>query len=197
MKKIYTLLIFSFALNCALFANFNPGFIITKDAKIITGKVADIFYSNWKTELVFINEMGRRYNFHPAVIKGFAIKNGKEITQFESKYYKGKWQFFKILEQGKTATLYRSPSVKTQQLTKTYGNTDRVIKNNVREFWLEMKQDNILRIYPFSYKRQLKQYLANQPTLLAKLGQKGYKFRNLQDIIREYNELVSKRAMEI
>ncbi|MFT4759348.1 MAG: hypothetical protein ACI9XO_002021 [Paraglaciecola sp.] len=196
MKKIYTLFVFFFTLNCTLFATQNPGFIITKDAKIITGKVADIFYSNWKTELVFINEMGRRYNFPPALIKGFAINTGSEIVEFESKFQKGQWRFLKILEKGKNLTLYRSPSVKTQRLAQNYSN-QQIIKKNVREYWLEVQKDNPIRIYPISYKKQLRMFLANQPTLLDKLGQKGYKFRDLQKIIIEYNDLIERKLTAI
>lgn len=196
MKKIYTIFFCLFLFSCTLFATQNPGFIITKDAKIITGKVADIFYSNWKSELVFINEMGRRYYFHPAVIHGFAIHKDGEMVQFESKYYKGTWRFLEVMEKGKKLSLYRSPMIKTQQATQKYGE-EKVISRKVNEYWLEAGLAIPVRVYPLGYKKKLREFMSNQPRLVKKIGTEGYRFKNLEKIINEYNELNEQKGKHI
>lgn len=196
MKKLYTIFFCFFLLNCTLLATQNPGFIITKDAKIITGQVADIFYSNWKSELVFINEMGRRYYFQPAVIKGFAIHKKNEIVQFESKYYKGTWRFLEVIEKGEYLNLYRSPTVKTHETAQRYGE-EKTVSRSVEEYWLEIGSAIPVRIYPLSYKKRLREYMSNQPKFVKKIGTKGYKFKNLQKIIQEYNELNKQKMKHI
>lgn len=196
MKKIYTLFALFLALNFTASATINPGFIVTKDAKIITGLVADVFYSNWKTELIFVNEMGRSYHFPPNVIKGFAFNTGSEVLQFESKFLNGKWHFLKVLEKGKAMNLYCSPSVKTQEMLEHTG-TRTLVNQKVKEFWLEKEEGQPFRIYLMGYKKQLKNYLWEEPTLVEKIGKKGYKFKDLQKIITEYNELVAQKSAKI
>lgn len=196
MKKVYTAFLFLFALNTALFATHQPGFIVTKDAKIITGRVAEIFYSTWKTELVFINEMGRRYTFHPAVIKGFAINNNGSIVEFESKYQKGTWRFLEVLEKGKTVSLYRSPMNKTQEVSINYGD-NRIINRKVREYWLENGKSAPIRVNSMNYKKLLRFCLSKQPEIVEKIGKTGYRFRDIQDIIKEYNRLIAQNAKRI
>lgn len=196
MKKIYTTFALLLTLSYSLFATQNPGFIITKDAKIITGKVADIFYSSWKTELIFINEMGRRYAFHPAVIAGFAIKTDGELVHYESKFRKGQWQFMNVLEKGKNLSLYRSPSVKTQEWSINYGD-DQIVSRKVTEYWLEYEKNAPVRVSSINYKRLLRQYLVLEPELVEKLGKKGYRYKNLQTIVQEFNQLNSRKSKKI
>jgi len=196
MKKIYTVFFCFFLLNCTLLATQNPGFIITKDAKIITGQVANIFYSSWKSELVFINEMGRRYYFHPAVIHGFAIHKNGDMLQFESKFYKGTWRFLEVMEKGANLSLYRSPIIKTHESAQRYGE-EKIVNRRVNEYWVEVGTAIPVRVYPLSYKRKLREFMSNQPQLVKKIGTTGYKFKNLQKIVEEYNELNAQNGKHI
>ena len=196
MKRISTLIFCTFFIVCLGHAITTPGYIITKDAKIITGKVADIFYSNWGSELVFINEMGRRYKFHPALIHGFALKKGEEISKFESKFQKGTWRFLKIVEKGKGISLYRSPSVKTQESIEVYGES-KVVSRRVKEFWIETVNHRLIRIHSLNYKKKLKYCLNLQPDLVKKLGKEGYRFKNLATIVQEFNELMEKKTKKM
>jgi len=205
MKKIYVFLCFVCLSSFALQANTDdppklnasPGFIITKDAKIITGKVSEINYQEWGSQMVFINDMGRAYQLFPSYIFGFAIEYSEDdIEKYESKYQQGIWRFLKIVEKGKHLSLYRSPSARSKDF---FNETDqhKVLGANGREFWLETRRYGLVRVYALTYKKLLRNYLDDAPELVAKLGSEGYKFKNLDAIVREYNDTIKRRRRKM
>ena len=188
MKQVYTSLLFLF---CSCFvtleAMYHKGFVVTHDGKEISGRITNIYYSDWRSEVTFVNEMGRSYQYHPATIKGFVYEHRGEQVRYVSKVHRGRWLFMRVLYVGEQVVLYRSPERKRQMVRQISGYSEMDLLSH--EYWVEMPRKRPFQIYPLTYKKTLRQKFSRHPELVAKLGSPGYRYRDMAEIIREYDEL--------
>ena len=194
MKKIttwYYLLLICF-LVFSNQINAKRGYIVTRDAKIITGEVVGIFYSDDKSTLTFVNDLGNIYEIRAMLIWGFGFfnKDGKEEF-YESKFQNNRWTFLKNIFRGKKLNLYQGANKKIQQETVFDGVYNETYSN---EFWLQIGRAKPIRLYQFNYKRLLKKRFPQFKAITSKLGKKGYKFSNLLKIIKELDERHGKKV---
>ena len=68
------LVILAVLISNLLFGNIGKGYLITLDGKSITGKILEVYYSEWYASLTFENDFGNSYSIHPATIHGFVWK---------------------------------------------------------------------------------------------------------------------------
>ncbi len=195
MKKITTLLSCLFFIALLFFpiqTDAKRGYIVTRDAKIITGEVVAIFYSDYKSTLTFVNDLGNIYEFGAMLIWGFGFINedGKEEF-YESKFQNNRWLFLKNIYRGTGLSLYKSTARKSRQGTVFEGYSE--VKYKANEFWLQIGKEQPFRLYRSNYKRLLRRHFPGLKTITKKLGKRGFRFLDLPKIIRELDEGFGKR----
>ena len=162
-------------------------YIITWDNKLIQGKVQEIYYADWRTDMTFKNEYGRTYNFSPARVGGFLQIVEQDTVMYESKYAKNRWLFLKRVVKEEQLSLYYSPNRKWTMVRGVNGMEK--VYMPVNEVWLEFRKKKPFRIYPLTYKKELKRRFSKYPDFAEKIGSPGYKFRDIEKIVAEYNTL--------
>jgi hypothetical protein len=186
MKKTY----FLFLLFCIAFcstayaANFR-GFLLTKDNYRLTGYINKIEYSISGIVIQFTNDFGDQYNIYPNLVNGFGFSNGGETFRYVSRYYEGRWLFLRALESGKRLNLFRAPDGNQRWVDDSF---QAILANPISDFWLQPRGQKIIPLQRIGFKRQLRQLLAESaPALANKIGKKGYRFKNIQEIVVMYN----------
>lgn len=173
------------------------GYIITHDKKQINGKIMKLYYSDLGCELTFVNLSGDEYQFLPIVIRGFVFENeAGETIKYESKYYKRTWYYLRPQYVGSIAKLYLSPDRKVHFGT-TWDHYHIVERDNT-EYWIELREkQELIRLYPNSYKKVLRKRLHKYPFIRKKIGKNGYRLKNMPRIIKELNELYGEETKQI
>lgn len=189
MKKDYTLrlllalAIFIF-LKISLFAA-GKGYLITKDEKFITGQIVAVKYTVADSELVFMNDFGDLYYLHPYLIKGFVFRENEKNVEYESKFDGKNWLFLKVEVGGRGIRMYQMNNV----IARTDTGSDYEIKTHVsKELLLEKEGEKPFKIYRLGFRKQMRRATADFPELAAKIGQEGYRYKNLKTILIEYNK---------
>ncbi|MCB0642103.1 MAG: hypothetical protein KDC44_10705 [Phaeodactylibacter sp.] len=162
-------------------------FVITWDNKLIQGEILDIYYADWRTDVTFRNAFGRTYQFSPARVGGFLQIEDQDTMIYESKYAKDRWLFLRRVHKAEQLSLYQSPQWKWALVRGVTGMEQ--IYMPVNEVWLEFRKKRPFRIYPLTYKKELRRRFAKFPDLADKIGTTGYKFKDIHKIVMEYNEL--------
>lgn len=194
MRKIYftltTLLFVFFFTNIK--AEVFRGYIVTKNDKILTGQIGNIWHSESRSEVIFINDFGSIYSLQPELIKGFVFKKDTKFVAYESKFSrKKKWRFLQVLLKGEGMSLYRSPIEKVKQTNNGLFTQTHTYRSN--EYWLEVKGRSPIRLNRMGYRKKFKRLISRvAPELAQKIGKKGYRFKDLLKIVEEYNDEYSK-----
>lgn len=189
MKKDYTLrlllaLTFFIFLKISVFAA-GKGYLITKDDKFITGQVVSVNYTLTGSEVVFRNDFGDLYQIHPLLIKGFVYREKDKTLEYESKFNGQNWLFLKIEVGGNGIRMYKKNSV---AVTNVPGLNYTVTTQSVKEYWLEKEGGKPFQIFFLGFRKTMRQTIADYPELAAKIGEKGYRYRNIKSILLEYNQ---------
>ncbi|MDX1666885.1 MAG: hypothetical protein R3350_06640 [Saprospiraceae bacterium] len=188
MRKLYLLCLLIVFTTVSSYSRISSGYIITKSGTRLTGFIGDLYFSDHKSEVVFINDFGTPYSFSPRLIDGFVFQNGSELVVYESKYARQNWMFLKIIAKGKGINLYQSPEEKVDMLVR--GGQMVVQTRSHREFWVENRGRNPQKVKRLGFRKQMRRLLKERaPKLAKKIGSPGYKYRNLEKIIEEYNEI--------
>lgn len=180
----FSLSFLSFSISAKESINTN-GYIITHDKKQIEGKIVDLYYSNLGCQLTFVNVGGDEYFIHPILIRGFVFSNEKgEVITYVSRYYNRKWFFLRMAYKGSLVNLLLSPDRKVH--FGTMFDAYNIVERNNTEYWLEFrKKDELVRLYPNKFRRTMRKRLSKYPDIRNKIGKKGYRLKNIFDIIKE------------
>lgn len=174
------------------------GYIVTKNGKQLTGYIGDIYHSDLRSVVVFINDFGSVYSIEAERIRGFVFSNEKGYTAYESKNCRHRWYYLRILEKGAALNLYQSPE---EEYSIRFENG--VLQANTRsitEFWVEAEGRKYpIRIDRLNFRRKMRRLFQKMdaPKFREKIGQENYRFKNLPEIIREYNQDRSLNKREI
>ena len=181
----FTILVFSLLLSATLSAESLRGFLLTKDNHQLTGYFNFLEYSPTGNYIVFTNDFGDVYNILPQFVKGFGFTEDGETFRFISRFNNGQWFFLHEDTPGRTLSLYRLPD----------GSQSWVDDRMLRLFTTPPPQyyfvfnDKIAPIPRAGFKRVLREFFAEaSPGLAAKIGKRGYRYRNLREIVVEFNE---------
>ncbi|MEL6941490.1 MAG: hypothetical protein AAFO82_02390 [Bacteroidota bacterium] len=176
---------------CSLNDETYKGYIVTLDGKKLTGRIGEIFYSDELSIVLFINDFGTPYHLQAELITGFVFEREQELVEYES-LFKNKartWTFFKVMHRGAVLSLFKSPEEKLEFTLSEDGMTGQKINTN--EYWLKMKGERSFKLNRLGYKRVLKKHLYNYPSVTKKIGKPGYKFKDLETIVQEVNDIYS------
>lgn len=169
----------------------NKGYIVTLDGKILTGSIGDIFYSNVVSQVIFVNDFGTPYQLRAELISGFVFNEETAQFEYHSVFNGISRSYMQVLCKGKFLKLYKAPEEKTRFVAGEQGFKQETF--GVREFWLQVREDRPIEIPRFGYKKKLKRVLWRFPSITKKLGKPGYKYRDLEKIVNEANEIFKQR----
>lgn len=184
LKILFSTVLIFFVTN-VLFAIQTNGYLITKNEKVITGRIVSISYTDYKSEVLFINDFGDTYRISPYLIKGFAYMKNGETLRYESKFIDNYWLFLKIELPGSGIRLYHSESA--QYVKGIDGVSEIAQHNSVKTYWLELEGSTPFKIYKLGFRPKMRATLSQYPELAAKIGEKGYRYKDLKSIVKEYN----------
>jgi hypothetical protein len=167
-----------------------PGFVLTISGYHLTGQIGEVIDMNGNHSVIFMNDFGTVYSYHPRMIAGFFYKDALKSYYFESKYDGKHWLFLQLLFREKGVSLYQAPERRTQLV---YENgVYKPLSYTVLAFFLDFSNGgNPLKLTKGTYKKKLIQLFKNrEPALAAKIGKPGYKFQDLKEIIREFTRSI-------
>ncbi|MCB0581564.1 MAG: hypothetical protein KDD10_19925 [Phaeodactylibacter sp.] len=198
MKQLYTALLIMLFAAAGLCTDPARGYIVTKNGKQLTGYIGDIYHSPYRGVVTFINDFGTVYNIEAERIRGFVFSNEQGYTAYESKQLRGNWIYLRILEKGGAVNLYQSPE---EEYTLSFKNGMMTADSRkITEYWLEVKgKKQPVRVNRLNFRRKLRRLFrkAGAPEYREKVGSEGYRFRDLPEIIREYNKDKSVKHWDI
>ncbi len=167
------------------------GYLITKNGKKLTGKIGEIYFNQHGSQLVFMNDFGNVYNIHCALIRGFALQKGADMIYYETRYLRNTWYFMLVLYKGEQLSLYKAPQVHYED----YGPISLIKHSHDQptQFWIENQHYRMSKINRIGFRRKMRKLLKqNAPELAEKIGQPGYRYKNLVKIVDEFNQICQK-----
>ncbi len=194
MKQIYLTVLLAFIPLVYAFSFISSGYIITKNGVRLTGQIGLLNQTNQVSTVVFINDFGNIYTLQPELIAGFVFERDTSMQLFESKISseERRWVFMKVLAKGNGLNLYSIVTEKESSMGVTEIDGDqRKLKS--MDYFLEARSKSKLpiRVQRMGFKRQMKELIQRRaPKLAAKIGSKGYRYRDILQIVEAYNEKV-------
>ena len=171
--------------------DFFNGYIVTKNGIRLTGMIGTVNQTWDESSVIFINDFGNIYQIFPQLVKGFAFQRDTSVVFFESKIekYEKRWVFMEVLCKGQGYNLYTAQSERTMSIISPYETKQRVFQTS--DFYLESEGKIPFKIHRIGFRKQLRRLFQRQaPELAAKIGQKGYRYKNIVEIIEAYNEII-------
>ncbi|MEM1327378.1 MAG: hypothetical protein AAGI23_15550 [Bacteroidota bacterium] len=167
------------------------GYIVTLDGKKLTGQIGDIFFSDEISVVLFINDFGTSYHLQAELITGFVFQQEDKVIEYESLFRPATraWSFLRVVEKGAILSLFKSPEEKMEFTLGEGGDELNGQRVQVEEYWLKFKGERSVKLTRFGYKRQLKDILKAYPAMVKLIGKPGYKYKDMERIVQEVNEL--------
>ena len=202
MKQIYLALFLTFLIPLSgAFAFISSGYIITKNGIRLTGQIGVLNQTPELSTVVFINDFGNVYTLQPELIAGFVFRQDTILQAFESKINseERRWVFMQVLAKGNGLNLYRSVTEKGGGRRNDLEEEEQVPRElKVQDYYLEARGKLPVRVQKVGFKRQMRELLQRRaPKLARKIGSKGYRYRDIFQIIVEYNEKIGKSQIFI
>ena len=178
----------------SLQAQYENGYIVSVAGDTVQGKlstelsvVQDVFSSRSRgTKKIFFVTKGEteKHAVTPDDIKGYGYQvSGKNWRHVQTKIRNGKKEFWTPEIAGKI-NLY---------LYQVKGGVDvstQTRKNVIRRFYIgDDASSNLIFVHQSNYKEVLKAKTQDCPELYDKIGKKGFKYKNLENIVAYYNRL--------
>jgi hypothetical protein len=166
-------------------AELYKGYIITLNGYHLTGQIGEIYMNADRKHVVFVNDFGTPYMISPRLIAGFAYQDGERMITYQSIVLEKKWAFLEILCQGEGLKLLKSPEKEIEIFMDGYGINSQQIKGNKYYVQLRKRQPTIVK--RIGFRKQMRQLLGRRaPYLAKKIGTKGYRYSDLEQIAIEY-----------
>lgn len=156
------------------------GYLVTKTNFHLTGYIGDLAIDDRGTLVQFVNDFGTPYNIYPALVKGFVFYEGPMRQAYESKFYRNHWMFLSVEFSGKNVSLLRTPEKQSAY--------SRSINREVKRYWIETPTLGVIPIPRLGFRRYMRRVIADvSPDLAKKIGKPGYRFKNLYNIMAEFD----------
>lgn len=184
MRHIYLCL---FLLICSLTAGAESyrGFLLTKDGVQLTGYLNVLQYSPGGNIITFTNDFGDEYTIHPFLVSGFGFNYEGKPMRFVSRYHEGLWYFLQEEVRGARINLFRLPQGRGGWVDDSML---RLFRVQPPEYYFEYGRGEFHPVPRSGYKRNLREFFRTaNPRLAAKIGRKGYRYRDMATIVAEHN----------
>lgn len=194
MRYIYTLLLL---VGCwsVTGATELRGFLLTKDNYQLTGYFNVIRYTPAGNLIEFTNDFGDVYSIHPQLVKGFGFSLDGLNYRFISRFHEGQWFFLRLEQDGRALRLFSLPDGSDQWVD------DRMLRlfvNPPPNYWFEYGKQQLIGIPRIGFKRTVRDFMrATAPGLASKIGKKGFRYRDIHEIVTQYNELRGSRRRRL
>ena len=166
-----------------------PGYIVSLNGHKLTGQIGGLKPVEGRVTVVFVNDFGNQYTFSATLIRGFAFHEKEEVQGYTTRRIDGVWTFLRVVEHGPAATLYVAPQL--QVSFNLYGEDYFSVSEPINNFFLETESADLFHLRPLKFKKQLPRvFHAHAPELARKIGTLGYRFKDLEKIVAEYNEII-------
>lgn len=192
MNRYFTILVLTF-LWCQLFSqselNSNSkGYIVTLSGDHLTGRIGNVVEAGRTSFVLFINDFGTPYMIRAELIQGFAFNQDKQMLEYETQFDSYRWMFMKVLVKGEGISLFRSPP--SGFLDPSRGAIVANQRNYVpSRFYISKGNRQPIPIKKWGFKRNMRMMLQDRaPDLATQIGEKGFKYRDLEAIIKKYNK---------
>ncbi len=188
MKYCYALILLLFGLAVTLRGgDLYRGYLVTKNGKQLTGYLGNIQHNGGESRVVFVNDFGTPYKIHPALIRGFVFRKDERWIAFESKRNRRNWMFLRVVYKGDRVSLYKAPEERQGLVVGSNGVALQTYTTH--EYYIELNDRQPYRLRRWGFRRRMRRLLNKRaPELAEKIGQKGYRFDNLEKIVKEFNE---------
>lgn len=184
MRKTTTLL-FLILLSFSLSAESLRGFLLTKDDYQLTGYFSVLEYSPTGNLITFTNDFGDVYSIHPMLVKGFGFSKDGTSFRFVSRFHEGQWFFLHEEVPGRALSLYRLPDGSNNWVDDSML---RLFSSPPPTYYFLYGDRKILPVPRVGFKRLLREFFSDaSPDLAARIGKKGYRYRDLATIVKEFN----------
>ncbi|CAH0999544.1 hypothetical protein LEM8419_00844 [Neolewinella maritima] len=193
MRHYYLLILILFS-SLASAESFR-GFLLTKDGYQLTGYLNVLQYSPGGNIITFTNDFGDEYSIHPFLVSGFGFNYNGESMRFVSRQHEGMWYFLQEEVRGRSISLFRLPKGGGRWVDDSML---RMFSTPPPEYYLEYGQGEFLAVPRGGYKRNLREFLREaSPELAKKIGSRGYRYRNMDAIVTEFNERSTRRRRRL
>ena len=171
------------------------GFLLTKDNYQLTGYFNLISYAPTGNLITFTNDFGDVYAIHPQLVKGFGFSLEGRNYRYISRFHEGQWFFLQLEQDGRALRLYSLPDGSDRWVDDTML---RLFTVPPPAYWFEYGKQQLLGVPRAGFKRTLREFFAETaPGLAARIGKKGYRYRDLREIVLEYNELRGRKRRRL
>ncbi|MBV6425627.1 MAG: hypothetical protein KIPDCIKN_00110 [Haliscomenobacter sp.] len=193
MRRWFTLflLLFSFGAVSPVGAEKTPdpgifrGYLVTLNGLSLTGHVAGMGYSGNRIYVQYINDLGTFYRIWPQMVKGFVYHDFQNTVVFESWQDKKRWRFLQVLYKGAAMSLYLEPQVVLD--TASPDGIGHAVIQSAPVYFVEVN-GRIVKTGPANFRKIMPHLLQQRaPHLARKIGNPGYRFKDLWSIVQEYN----------
>lgn len=193
MRQLY--LLFFLLLTTLASAESFRGFLLTKDGYQLTGYLNVLQYSPGGNLITFTNDFGDEYMIHPFLVQGFGFNYKGEPMRFVSRRHEGMWYFLQEEVRGKTVSLFRLPTGSNRWVDDSML---RLFSEQPPEYYLEYGQGKFLAVPRGGYKRNLREFFREaSPALSGKIGSRGYRYKDMHAIVREFNERSNRKRRRL
>lgn len=163
------------------------GFLLTKDNYQLTGYFNVLSYSPTGNLITFTNDFGDVYSIHPRLVKGFGFSKDGTSFRFVSRFHEGQWFFLHEEVAGRTLSLYRLPDSSNNWVDDSML---MLFATPPPTYYFLYGERKILPIPRNGFKRTLKNFFElRSPALASKIGKKGFRYRDLSEIVVQFNQL--------
>ncbi|MEM6395743.1 MAG: hypothetical protein AAF741_05300 [Bacteroidota bacterium] len=156
----------------------------TKDDLHLTGYINFIQYRMDGLVIQFTNDFGDEYIIEPNRVAGFGFETEDSVLRYVSCLHEGRWLFLRVLERGRKLNLYRVPDNRSRWVD---ASSYLYLGATLPDYYIQGKRGNMMPMYRGGFRRNMKALVNDMPELANKIGKKGYRYKNLQDIVAEYN----------
>jgi hypothetical protein len=162
---------------------------VSLNGHALTGQIGGLKPVDGRVTVVFVNDYGNKYTFAAALIRGFAFHEKEEVQGYTTRKINGIWTFLRVVQHGPGAILYVAPLIRVS--FNLYGEDYYSITEPISNYFLETETVSLFHIRPLRFKKQLPRIFNDQDQELAsKIGTPGYRFKDLEKIVAEYNETI-------
>ena len=194
MRYVFTLLFIAGCWASAGAAELR-GFLLTKDNYQLTGYFNIISYAPTGNLITFTNDFGDVYSIQPQLVKGFGFSLDGLNYRFISRYHEGQWFFLRLELDGRALRLFSLPDGKDQWVDDTMLQLFTVPPPG---YWFEYDKQELLGIPRTGFKRTLREFFRDRaPGLAQKIGKRGYRYKDIREIVTAYNELKGSRRRRL